>query len=93
MASTWEKTAKAKREAVQALIPEKWRLKDPVPSADTLRDVTGGYIQQFLTPREVEITETDAVGIVQRTTTGNWTAVEVAEAFCHRAALAHQLVR
>ncbi|KAL1960109.1 hypothetical protein VTO42DRAFT_281 [Malbranchea cinnamomea] len=92
MMATWEQIAKAKRENLSKLIPEKWKLKDPVPSADVLRDVTGSYVQQFLTPREIEITETDAVGIVQHTTTGKWTAVEVTEAFCHRAALAHQLV-
>ncbi|KAJ5982591.1 hypothetical protein N7451_012691 [Penicillium sp. IBT 35674x] len=30
--------------------------------------------------------------ITEHTTTGNWTALEVTEAFCHRAAIAHQLV-
>ena len=67
-------------------------LTNPLPSASEQRDVTGKYIQQFLTPREIEITETDAVGIVKNTTPGIWKAREVAEAFCHRAALAHQMV-
>ncbi|GAQ42175.1 hypothetical protein AtubIFM56815_005197 [Aspergillus tubingensis] len=88
----WEQTAATKRQSVLAAIPEKWRIKGPIPSPTEQRDVTGPYIQQFLSPREIEITETDAVGITERTTTGQWTAVEVAEAFCHRAALAHQLV-
>ncbi|KAL2012127.1 hypothetical protein VTN00DRAFT_4845 [Thermoascus crustaceus] len=90
--AAWKALGEAKRQAVLDLIPEKWRIKDPIPPATEVRDVTGSYIQQFLSPREIEITETDALGIAQQTTSGNWTAVEVAEAFCHRAALAHQLV-
>ncbi|KAM3069652.1 hypothetical protein ACMFMG_010372 [Clarireedia jacksonii] len=87
----WQAIAKEKRDSVKALIPKEWRL-DHVPSIIEQRDVTGKYIQQFLSDREIEITETDAVGIVEKTTTGVWTAREVCEAFCHRAALAHQLV-
>ncbi|KAJ5352575.1 hypothetical protein N7452_001549 [Penicillium brevicompactum] len=41
---------------------------------------------------QVEITEAEAVSITQQTTTGAWTSVEVTEAFCHRAAVAHQMV-
>lgn len=88
----WETLAKEKRDSVNALIPKAWLLTSPVPSVAEQRDVTGKYIQQFLSPREIEITETDAVGIVKNTTSGTWKAREVAEAFCHRAALAHQLV-
>lgn len=89
--SSWEREAKAKRDSVNALIPEAWRLSS-VPSSTEQKDVTDGYIRQFLTSKEVEITETDACGIVLRTASGEWKAHEVAEAFCHRAALAHQLV-
>ncbi|PYH91073.1 amidase [Aspergillus ellipticus CBS 707.79] len=88
----WQQLAETKRQAILSAIPEKWRLKDPIPSPAEQRDVTGAYIEQFLTPREIEITEADAIGILAHTTTGKWTAVEVTEAFCHRAALAHQLV-
>ena len=88
----WEELAKTKRDSVNALIPKSWLLTSPVPSAAEQRDVTGKYIQQFLSPRETEITETDAVGIVKNTTSGAWKSREVAEAFCHRAALAHQMV-
>jgi preprotein translocase subunit SecD len=90
---TWQTRGQAKCQAILNAIPEKWRLKHPVPPATELRDVTGDYIQQFLTEREIEITEKDAVDIVAQTSTGRWSALEVTEAFCHRAALAHQLVR
>lgn len=88
----WKALAKEKRDSVNALIPNSWLLPAVPPSASEQRDVTGKYIQQFLSPKEIEITETDAVGIVERTTSGTWKAREVTEAFCHRAALAHQMV-
>lgn len=91
MASDWRAHGEAKRLSILNAIPKKWQLTSPVPPASKLRDVTE-YIRQFLDQREIEITETDAVDIVAQTTSGRWSAVEVAEAFCHRAALAHQLV-
>ena len=92
MVQDWQAKADAKRQAILDSIPEKWRLSS-VPSAQDQKDVTGPYIQQFLDPKEIEITETDAVGIAKQTASGAWSAVAVAEAFCHRASLAHQLVR
>ena len=89
---SWQEKARTKREAVLNLIPAEWRLQGPIPPAEEQRDITGPYIQQYLSGREVEITETDAVGIVERTTSGQWKAEEVTRAFAHRAALAHQLV-
>lgn len=89
----WEALAKEKRDSVNALIPKAWLLPFPVPTVREQRDVTGKYIQQFLSAQEVEITETDALGIVAKTTSGAWKSKDVAEAFCHRAALAHQMVR
>ncbi|KAF4151134.1 hypothetical protein CNMCM6069_004487 [Aspergillus lentulus] len=91
MTVDWRSLADAKRQSILDAIPAKWRIQTPVPSPSELRDVTS-YIEQFLSPRELQITGNDAVDIAKQTTSGNWTAVEVTEAFCHRAALAHQLV-
>ena len=88
----WQKAAKAKRSAIDSAIPEEWRLASPIPPAEKQRDVTGAFICQYLSKHEVEITETDAVGIVEKTSSGQWSAVKVTKAFCHRAALAHQMV-
>ena len=88
---TWQESANSKRDAIFNTIPKEWRLGS-IPSVEEQRDVTGKYIQQFLSAREVEITETDAVDIVKQTSRGQWTAEEVVKAFCHRASLAHQLV-
>jgi len=90
MATDWRQTAADKRKAVEALIPAEWLISNP-PSNEEQRDVTE-YILQFLSKREIEITETDAVGIAEKTTSGTWKALEVIKAFCHRASLAHQLV-
>lgn len=90
--TSWKELADAKRQSILDAIPEKWRIQDPIPAPEELRDVTGPCIRRFLTAREIEITETDALGITEKTTSGVWSAVEVTEAFCHRAGLAHQLV-
>jgi amidase len=90
--SDWKAVAQRHADEVNDLIPKKWLIPDKIPSADEKRDVTD-YIRQFLTAREIEITEVDATNIVANTSSGAWKAREVAEAFCHRAALAHQLVR
>jgi len=92
MVTDWKSLATAKRDAILNSIPEKWRLSK-IPSAEEQKDVTGPYIQQFLDKNEIEITETDAVGIAEKVATGTWSAVDVTQAFCHRASLAHQLVR
>ncbi|KAJ4299003.1 hypothetical protein N0V90_004247 [Kalmusia sp. IMI 367209] len=90
MATSWQDRARQKREAILAAIPTAWRIESP-PSIEEKRDVTG-YIRGFLSEREVQITETSAEGIVEKTTGGTWKAEEVTRAFCHRAALAHQLL-
>jgi amidase len=88
--TSWQEKAQQKRDSIFALIPREWRIS--TPSVDEQPDVTGSYINQFLSLRELEITETTADAIVKHTATGRWSAVEVTKAFCHRAALAHQLV-
>jgi amidase len=88
----WERLGSTKKHAILASIPDEWRIPGSIPSAEELLDVTGTGIQQYLSPREIEITETDAVDIVAKTCSGKWTAVEVTKAFCHRASIAHQLV-
>ncbi|KAI2148884.1 hypothetical protein LOZ07_006775 [Ophidiomyces ophidiicola] len=75
-ASSWQTTAQIKRESLLALIPEKWRVRD-IPPAEQQRNITGTFMHRYLTAREIEITECDAVGVLERTTTGQWSAVEV----------------
>lgn len=86
----WQATAKAKLNSINNSIPDEWRLSD-VPSPKQQKDVTGHVITKHLSDREIEITETDAVGITAKTCSGEWKAEDVVTAFCHRASLAHQL--
>lgn len=86
----WRALAQQKREAILEAIPKQWRIPQSVID-NAPADLTGPFIHQFLTPSEIQITETPAPGILEKTTTGQWTALSVAEAFSHRAALAHQL--
>jgi amidase len=90
MSSSWQDAAAKKREAISALIPAEWRL-DSTPSVEEQVDVTE-FIKQYLSEEELAITESDAEQIVEKTTSRAWSAEKVACAFCHRAALAHQLV-
>ena len=90
MSSSWQDAAAKKREAISALIPAEWRL-DSTPSVQEQVDVTD-FIKQYLSEEELAITESDADQIVGKITSGTWSAEKVTRAFCHRAALAHQLV-
>lgn len=87
----WKQAAAKKRDSVLALIPEEWRIPPP-PPASSQRNVTGSFVQQYLQQKEIDITESDAVEIVKKASSGEWTALEITRAFCHRAAVAHQLV-
>ncbi|KAL9035043.1 MAG: hypothetical protein Q9214_006770 [Letrouitia sp. 1 TL-2023] len=91
LTSSWNESARSKRESIAKAIPQEW-LIEVIPSSEEQRDVTGHYIHQFLSPKEIKITESDALDIVGKTSTGTWSAEEVTRAFCHRASLAHQLV-
>ncbi|KAF4547646.1 Acetamidase-like protein 3 [Elsinoe fawcettii] len=87
----WKKVASDKRDSVLSLIPKQWRIPAPPPTKEQ-RNVTGAFIQQYLSKKEIEITETDATKIVEKASDKTWTALEIAQAFAHRAAVAHQLV-
>lgn len=92
--ASWAVEAAAKKAAQSALIPSAWRL--PSTLLDTLpldvRPVVAAC--GLLTARQVTITEIDEASVIlTRLRNGEYSAVEVAEAFCLRAAIAHQLVR
>lgn len=87
---TWEDTATQKREDILAAIPQDWRISN-IPSIENQPDVTT-YVEQYLSEEELEITACSAAQIAQKCGSGEWTAETVTRAFCHRAALAHQLL-
>ena len=73
-------------------IPHQWRL-----SADLKAKHTGNAVSfitecGILTPRQIDITELTASEVLRRIHGGELKVAEVTEAFCARAAIAHQLV-
>lgn len=86
----WEDLAKEKRESILAAIPSEWRITN-LPTVEEQVDVTE-YVKRYLTEGELYITQSSADVIAEGVKTAKWAAEEVTRAFCHRAALAHQLL-
>ncbi|EXJ88508.1 hypothetical protein A1O1_05438 [Capronia coronata CBS 617.96] len=89
--ATWQEVASACQSAVLQSIPEKWRLPSkPDASVTDVRDIprTCGLI----TPQQLAITDQTTDELVTQLATGKLTSVQVTEAFCARAAIAHQCV-
>ncbi|GAA5956390.1 hypothetical protein JCM10213_000558, partial [Rhodosporidiobolus nylandii] len=92
-AQSWQKLAASKRMERDSLLPDRWRL--PQVTLSNLPDDVRGVPEQcgLLSTRQLEITELDdAAMLLSRVKEGSYSAVEVAEAFCGRAAIAQQLV-
>lgn len=73
----------------QSCIPTEWLL-----SETTLNNLPTNVIdiaQLSLSVREIELTTLDASGLAAKILAWEATSVEVTRAFCHRAAIAHQL--
>ncbi|KAI1213560.1 amidase [Annulohypoxylon truncatum] len=91
-AETWKAKAAAKRASTLAKIYPQWRLSpEDIARASVQRDLTGPFIQQFLDPREISIVSMDSLPIVNAIKQGSLTSLEVANAFCKAAAVAHQI--
>ncbi|CAK7202871.1 hypothetical protein SEUCBS139899_005598 [Sporothrix eucalyptigena] len=87
----WENIAAASQAAVRQAIPSKWQLPAPIEASVT--DVTGVPRScGLLTEQQLFLTEQTADVLVKQLQTGELTSVEVTEAFCARAAIAHQVV-
>ncbi|KAI1170162.1 amidase signature domain-containing protein [Nemania sp. FL0916] len=89
---SWKARAAAKRADTENKIPPQWRLgPTDLAEAQKQRDMTGPFIQQFLEADEISIIKKDSVDIVEDIKNGNLTAVQVTNAFCKTAAIAHQI--
>ncbi|KAI4190375.1 MAG: hypothetical protein L6R41_000827 [Letrouitia leprolyta] len=69
----WQTLGKAKLESINESLPQDWRVQS-LPSNEQQRDVTGDFIRQYLSKDEIEITEASATTIVERSSSGQWTA-------------------
>ncbi len=85
---TWEEIAKAKREAVFNKIPKEWRIE--VPSIEKEPNAVE-YLDKVLPAHETAIVNHSMIELIDKISKGELTSTEVTNAYCHRAALAHQV--
>lgn len=91
MPAAWETIAAQKQKTQKESIPKEWLLKS-LPSKDVLdvRDIPRSC--GILTGKELDITEQhDATSLILALRERTYTSLEVATAFCKRAAIAQQL--
>ena len=89
----WQELAAGKRKEMYDKIPKEWHLSPAVlDQGKKERKLVGDFIEGLLDSATLRITSLEAVDIVDSVRNGSITAVAVTEAFCKRAAYAHQLV-
>lgn len=86
----WQKVAEQAQSAVHLNIPSRWRLPESFKGSRNVMTVPRDC--GALTDRQIEITELAASQLVERLSKRELSSYEVTEAFCARAAIAHQLV-
>ncbi|KAK2000459.1 amidase [Colletotrichum falcatum] len=93
----WKAIARRKQDERASRIPPKWHIaraaipRDPPTPRDGPQNVLD-LPRRFLTPSEISITESYSVPrLLEAISSRRLSAEEVAEAHCHRAAVAHQL--
>lgn len=86
----WQVTAEAKRKDLASRIPPEWVIPS-VPSPKEQRNIVK-YLNKYLTPDQIVITESSATELTAAMASGLLTSVAATTAFCYRAALAHQIV-
>lgn len=90
---SWEQKAEAKRAQLLEAIPEKWR--DSNLKADMAAKGfknTCKYLDTIVPAEELAVTKLTLVELKSKIADGSFTALQVAEAYCHRAALAQQIL-
>ncbi|KAM0376448.1 hypothetical protein ACHAPY_007781 [Fusarium culmorum] len=90
--NTWESRSAAKRAETLDKIRPEWRLSpEDLERTRQQRNITGPFIQQFLEEGDVSVTSMTSAPILKALGEGKLSAVQVASAFCKRAAVAHQI--
>ena len=92
-AASWEAVAAAKRESTHSKIPREWLLDEAMlEKASKERNLTGDFIEQYLNDDEKVLTELPASSLLAKIREGTYSALQVAQAFCKRTAIAQQIV-
>ena len=89
----WQEDTEKKRKALAALIPEKWRIPSSQLPPESQRSVISFFEQNnLLSTEELTITRLTLRQLAWKIASAEYTAMQVCQAYCHRAAIAHQLV-
>lgn len=90
---TWEVEAEKSRKILDDSIQKQWLLpQEKLPASDRVNVLDVPKESGLLSQRELDITGSDATGLVEKMGAGEWTAEEVTIAFLKRATIGHQLV-
>jgi amidase len=90
---TWQEICIRKQAERQSRIPPEWIIpSNKLPGREVRNVIDFPLKSGLMTELELEITEKNACELVKDIASGSYTSVEVVTAFCHRAALAQQLV-
>lgn len=88
--ANYQEIAQRKRQLRDDQFIKEWLVPEEELPKD--KDVTAWITTSgHLKPKEIEITEANAIAIVNNIKARTWSAYEVAAAFAHRASIAHQL--
>ena len=92
MSPSWSQIGEEKQKANLNKIPKDWLLsKDKAPPKSQRNVISVPRTSGLLSEKELMITETCMADALQNLRSGRWSSVEVTEAICKRAAIAHQL--
>lgn len=92
--SSWKELSAKKKQEQQASIPHEWLIaEDQLPPSTQKNVVDYPATCGVLSARELEITTTPVVILLQRLASAEWSSTDVTVAFAKRAIVAHQLVR
>ena len=93
MSSSWEERAAKKRAALTELIPRQWVLPASILASLPKNSMEISSRSSILSALDLEITEIERVDLLaDHIGRGKYSALQVTEAYCKRAAIAHQLV-
>ncbi|KAL8940141.1 MAG: hypothetical protein Q9211_002415 [Gyalolechia sp. 1 TL-2023] len=91
--SSWQAAARAKVADLHSRIPKEWVLTDPdLENAKNQRALAGPFMEQYLNDDEKDVVGHDSVRLVEKIKCREYTAVDVARAYCKTAAIAQQIV-
>ena len=85
---SWEDLCNEARAKRYSLIPREWIIDESEQVPTNVVSIPGKYLSE----NEVEITQASTATILHNIHRGQWSAYCVVSAFCHRAAIAQQLV-